>query len=282
MGTRDTTIGSFKTVRSRDNRMKSKCTWIIQTNLSQNGGELLKEACDNLGQPFLGIKVIPFYPRMQRLDIENPFVFMGSTTLNRNAYKSRKYRSGVFFNPDTFTPREYAAHYGHHYLNSGLVVTTLSALDVSDYPEDEILFIRSNDDSKNVSGGTCTFKELMDLKTNVTTHYLGGDIFGPNDEIVISGGKYIGNEWRLIIKDKKVLTGSQYRPSIEAGLPPEVEEFGNRMANIWGPHNIYVMDICICDGELKVVECNCFNGSGMYRADIHLIVKEISEYMEMN
>ena len=40
--------------------------------------------------------------------------------------------------------------------------------------------------------------------------------------------------------------------------------FVESMCNIFTPHDVFVMDVCDIEGEYFVVECNCFNGSGVY------------------
>ena len=233
-----------------------KCTWYVQTNLSQNGSARLEEACIELGQPFHGFRVRPFTSKMARLGAREPFVLSGSTTLNRNAAKSIKYRNGIFFNPKTFRPSMYAKGYGKDYLNHDSRILKIKDIGDNDYDLDETLFIRSNDDSKNISGGTLQFQELLKIKNNTQEYYVDGDIFTPKSEVCIASEKHVGSEWRLIFVKGKVIASSQYRPSVDPFVPDDVKTYAAEQAQKWAPHDVFVMDVCFCDGELKVVECN--------------------------
>lgn len=260
------------------------CSWYVQTNLNHNGAEEVFKACERLGKPFYGFKVIPFVTRMPRLNAVMPFVLIGSTFLSRNAEKSSKYRQGIFFNPKTFTPQAYAEHYGSNYLNSDLRVTTLAEISTDDYVLDYELFIRSNNDSKHISGGTLTFAQLLEIKKNAEEaaekYYIGGDLFNQNSQIVLSSMKNVYAEWRLFVIHNQIITGSQYRPYIDELVPDDVFHLAREMIKIWDPHDIFAIDICDTDNGLKVVECNGFNNCGFYKSDVVKLVNEVSEYQE--
>ena len=258
--------------------MSQSVTWCVQTNLSGESFDKISQACQELGNNCVGFKIIPFLDKMPRIGVKGPFVLIGSTTMNRASVKSRKYSQGIFFNPKKFRPTEYARHYGADYFNHDLRVTSLKELDESDYDLNTELFIRVNDDSKQVSGGTVFFSDLLNLKSSTEEHWVGGDIFTPDTEICIASVKPIDAEWRLVIVSGRVVAASRYRPTISADVPREVIDFGNRMAYRWTPHDVCVMDVCASEDQLYVLECNCFNGSGFYAADLKSIITAVSEY----
>ena len=43
-----------------------------------------------------------------------------------------------------------------------------------------------------------------------------------------------------------------------------------------------VMDIGLCEGQFKVVELNCFNGSAFYHCDLPKIIRYVSRYQELS
>jgi hypothetical protein len=257
------------------------CTWYIQSNLQRNQADKLSQACDNLGKPYKLFKLIPFDTKMPRLNAQRPFVLMGSTTLNRNAVKSRKYKKGIFFNPRTFKPEQYLKHYRDNFLNADMRIVQIKDLKDTDYELDTELFIRSNDDSKQVAGGTLFFSELLEIQKNSMTElWTAGDLFTQNSEICIARTKEINEEYRLFIVRGKVIAGSQYRPTIDPFVPIYIKEFAENMANSWTPHDICIMDICGSELGTKIIECNGFNGCGFYAADVEAVVSEISRYQE--
>jgi len=70
-----------------------KCTWIIQTNMSVSQTEEYTAACEELELPYVHFVQIPFTDELPELDIEFPYVFVGSTTVVELARK--KYPYGV-------------------------------------------------------------------------------------------------------------------------------------------------------------------------------------------
>ena len=260
--------------------MKINCTWLIQSNLAQQDSDKLIESCKKFGKPYKLFKVVPFTTRMPRICAIDPFVLYGSTTLNFNAYKSKKYKKGVFFNPRLFRPTQYKAHYGEYFLNNDLQMFRMKDIPKKLYPLDKVLFIRSNDDSKQISGGTVTFEELLNIQKTTEEQWISGDIFTPESQVCIATEKEMYSEYRIIIVGKRAITGSRYRPSINAVVPDEITEFAEKMARIWVPNHVCVMDICECNLGIKLIECNCFNGSGYYHADRDVIVSEISKFQE--
>ena len=227
--------------------MKTNCTWLIQSNLTQQDSVKLIESCEKFGKPYKSFKVVPFTTRMPRICAKEPFVLYGSTTLNMNASKSRKYKNGIFFDSKLFKPTQYKKHYEEHFLNNDLQVFQIKDVPKDLYPLDTTLFIRSNDDSKQVSGGTVTFQELLEIQQTTEEQWIGGDIFTPGSQIVIASEKEIYTEYRLIVVGNKAITGSRYRPSIDAIVPDEITTFAENMARIWVPNHVCVMDICECN-----------------------------------
>lgn len=256
-----------------------KCNWYVQSNLNAIESDKIIKACDGYGINVVPFKVRPFTTSMERINAVSPFILIGSTTLNYKALKSRKYRKGIFFN-NNFKPTIYQAGYGDDFLNHDLKRYAIKDINEDLYGLDENVFIRSNDDTKNISGGTCYFKELLDIKLNTETHWVNGDIFTPDSEICIASVKEIYAEYRIIVCNKTIVGCSRYRPSIHYSVPDDVINFANQMINKWEPHDVYVVDICETDAGLKVIECNCVNGSGWYDSNYGEVVYALSKYQE--
>jgi hypothetical protein len=74
--------------------------WIIQRNLEKESHtfQQLTTACEAENRPMIDMTVAPLSDAMYALpEIAFPFVFYGYTTLILNAYKSEKWRQGIFF-----------------------------------------------------------------------------------------------------------------------------------------------------------------------------------------
>ena len=93
----------------------------------------------------------------------------------------------------------------------------------------------------------------------------------------------IENEWRMVVADRKVITGSQYRKDreieISGDVDKEVVEFAEKVLQIeWQPHPIFIMDVCkTSSGEYKVVEIGSVNAAGLYDCDIEKILDNTNE-----
>lgn len=257
-----------------------KCTWIIQTNMSVSQTEEYTAACEELELPYVHFVQIPFTNELPELDIEFPYVFVGSTTVVELANK--KYPYGVFFNELNFSPQAYKLHYGDHYLNSDQVI--LKVKDLKDYllknESIELYFVKCNNDSKQIPGQVMDFEELIALAEVTEANYIDGAIYTPESEIVLSSPKHIDSEYRLVVVGKKVVSGSQYLPKKDPHIPARVIQFAESLAREWTPHDVFVMDICTIEDELKVVECNCFNAAGLYKADMISVLTAVSLYQE--
>lgn len=61
--------------------------------------------------------------------------------------------------------------------------------------------------------------------------------------------------------------------------PDGLIEFVERKANDYAPHEIFVMDLAQTKhvDQYKIIECNCFNGTGFYNHNITSIINAITE-----
>jgi hypothetical protein len=146
------------------------------------------------------------------------------------------------------------------------------------------LFIRPNDDLKRFTGGVMDYEEMLDMHANSTEDE--NEPVNLNTKIVVAGVKNIDREYRLFmidsyIFDNTVVTGSQYAPIVSSFIPEEVKLFALNTSKWWAPGDIYAMDIAVCGDEMKVIECNCFNGSGFYDSDADLLIRSVSKYIEL-
>jgi hypothetical protein len=264
-------------------------TWIVQDNLGSTSStaDSIKLACENEEQPYVPIQLIPFSNELPKMpEVDGKFVLYGRTTLMLNAYSDDFWKNGLFFNPDFFTPECYKKHWGDMMLNSDAFVVKLRDIpkirsnELSHMSLDSEFFIRPNDDLKLFQSGVVTLEDLIKMPDNATDD--PSEPVNLNTEISISSVKNIDREWRLIIVDKKFISGSEYIPEVKSFVPAEVIDFAEKAAEIWTPAPVFVMDIAFDGSSFKIIECNCFNGSGFYASDLDLIVRVVSKYVEFS
>lgn len=239
--------------------------------MNNTDAERWESACRNLSIPVEKVFIIPFSLELPPIRSSRPYLFLGSTTMVSLAYDDARYSGGVFFDYETFKPSVYADVYGCNYLNRSMEITTLRDFMPSGtcLPDREF-FVKCNNDSKQITGGVMTVGELLEIKGRMGDDDLfdSRGLFTLDSELCLSPVQEICEEYRLVIVDGRVVASSQYAPVKNARIPFEVIRFGNFMARSWGPHQVYVMDVCSMPNRcLKVVECNCFNASGLYECN---------------
>jgi hypothetical protein len=148
------------------------------------------------------------------------------------------------------------------------------------YSDGERIFIKPDENDKLFTGLLVAQGRLDDW-IKIENAY--GEI-NPASLCVIAKPIKIDSEYRFIIADRKVLTGSQYRADnsleISAQYPDEAVHYAEMVASSteWQPHPIYVMDIALMkSGEYRLIEIGSVNCAGYYRCDIKLIVKKMTE-----
>jgi hypothetical protein len=256
-----------------------RTTWILQTNVepTSRSPALLRRACGALGLPLLEVAVAPGAPELPPLpDLDGPVVFHGRTTLILRALAHPRWRRGVFFDPERFQHRAYAQAWGTDLLNAGAEVLTWEALLARPWPGGEARFVKPNDDLKRFTGGVLRHADCAALHARLVEVGWAP----PGSEVVVGPAREVDAEWRLFVVGGAIVTGSMYRPSADAFVPPEVETFARGVVARWTPADAFALDVARVDGGFKVVECNCLNGSGFYLADVERLVRAVSRWQE--
>lgn len=257
--------------------------WIVQKNVTNPGDlEGLRLACNLINVNCVEVNIIPFTNELPAFEITPCNVYYGSTTFTGLVYENRQIRNGLFFDHLAFSIENYIEKWGKHMLNFEASIITFKELMELDYDDEKMLFIRPNNDDKSFSGEVRKFSEIAGwYKQLAAIENLNLDL---ETKIVVSEPYNIQYEWRLWIVNKKVITASKYREYFkltkEAGCPDAVAAFAENRCREYTPHDVFVMDICLCGDEYYIVECGCMNGAGFYKADINKIVASVTAYVE--
>ncbi|OMP80644.1 DUF4343 domain-containing protein [[Flexibacter] sp. ATCC 35208] len=82
--------------------------------------------------------------------------------------------------------------------------------------------------------------------------------------------------------ERQQVEASKYRHYFklkkEEGCPDSVVAFAQARCEEYTPHDVFVMDICLCGDEYFIVEYGGMNAAGFYKARIGDIVKGVSAY----
>lgn len=260
---------------------KQNVQWIVQKNLTgKEDFEALQNACNRLGFFFSGVNIIPFSQKLPVFSRQTPSIFYGSTTFTSLVYQDPELRCGLFFNEATFSIENYFKKWGEYMLNYGSTVSTFRELINGIRDAEELLFIRPNDDSKSFDGEVVRFGEIKEWYEKLLS--IGNPLLSPDSKIVVSEPYEITAEWRLWIVNKRAVAASKYREYFklkkEEGCPEEVKLFAERRCQEYTPHDVFVMDICLCGDSYFIVECGCMNAAGFYNVNIEEVVKAVTGY----
>lgn len=264
------------------NRKYDKVQWVVQRNLtSKPDFEAIKSACNKIGVPFIELDIIPFTATLPEFNRSRHSIIYGSTTFNSLASGDKSLREGMFFDETSFSIENYIQKWGRHMLNYDSLITSFKELiEGNKYSPDKLLFIRPNDDSKSFAGEVKRFDEIASWYNKLRE--VENINLTAESKIIVSEPYNIHYEWRLWIVNKKVVAASKYREYFklkkEEGCPPAVVSFAEDRCQQYTPHDVFVMDICLCGDEYYIVECGCMNGAGFYHANIDNIVSHVTDY----
>jgi hypothetical protein len=216
--------------------------------------------------------------------------FYGSLQLAQKFIKNTNYYPGCYLTIENYDCSKYYGYYGNDLLNNNYFLISLNDLkrrknEILNFFNSEKLFIRPNNGVKSFTGQIIS-KSNFDLNLNTLMQSYGGL---DNDLLVVlSDYKELKNEYRLVIVDNKIISGSLYldqynRESYKAYydklcLDEKVYEYAETLLSKYEPDRCYTMDICeTITGEYKLLEINSFCCASMYGNDLNKITKAINE-----
>jgi hypothetical protein len=222
-----------------------------------------------------------------------PVIFHGGIGLLRQAQKVKQpWIPYIWCDWDLLACRSYYAHWGAYLLQREYAFYPFGELlRLKDklyrafgyaQRDDKQIFIRPDSNDKIFNG------ELIAEGRFDYWHRHAAWNQPPADTLcVVCRPEQIKKEYRLIIKNKKVIAGSQYRSQgyidIDAAYPDSAIVFAEGMAQIWTPHPIFCLDVALtANDEWVVIECGSVNCAGFYAADLRAIVAGMAEVAEID
>lgn len=101
---------------------------------------------------------------------------------------------------------------------------------------------------------------------------------------LLSKVKHINKEYRFFIVNEQVITGSQYKDEdtvkYNSFIPADMLSIAQEYCKLYQPHDIFTMDLAQTPEGVKIVEYNCWNGSGLYHCDKVLLFTTVQDYMK--
>lgn len=262
--------------------LNHRTTWLVQTNIVPESVTpvVLQRACESQRRPYQAISVLPgsqALPPMPEVAKGGSVVFHGRSRLILNALAS-PWKHGVFFDPATFRHGAYAEGFGERLLNHGAEVVTWRELLERAEGASGYRFLKPNDDFKGFTGQAIDLSAAPALYQSLIDKRGGADLL--DMQVVVAAAREVDAEWRLFVVDGEIVTGSMYRPTGGSHLPADLLAFARSAIGAWTPAPVFALDIGWVDRKWKVIECNCFNASRLYDANVERLVQVVSEYQE--
>lgn len=165
----------------------------------------------------------------------------------------------------------YSKHYKENLLNYDSEIIKFG----DDFKREGSFFARPTEDTKVFTGRVFTMQEWKDfVKDSIENPR--SNILTRDTPIQISTVKDIQKEIRFWIVKGKIATASQYVLGntffADNIIDDDAYEFVNEMIKIFEINETFTMDICLTNGEYKIVECGCISSAGFYRADMQKLL----------
>ena len=284
-----------------------KVTWVIERHIFEEEQELalIAEVHKQGGE----VKVIDPLSKYNYNDWEDygwhlenrPVVFRGSLNLGIKTRQQAWY-PGVIMSTKNFNCSTYYTYWGEWMLNKDYWMMPLSQLFNNNFIEACLygiqdinvpeVFIRPDSGLKQFAGGVFNLSDLRSLN--------GIDL---ETLVLVAPVKQVDREYRFVVCDNKVITGSQYfeKGEYTASLKDYSKDYGTNKASDylkvvlhdmsckinWLPDQIYCVDVCESEGEFNILELNSFSCSNLYYCDLSKVVTAandvaISEWQQVN
>jgi hypothetical protein len=258
--------------------------WLVQyAGMRNDNTDTVMLALKAKGVPFTPVGIRPFTSEIMGLegvDLSGPVMAYGSCKLVK-LVGELGLRPGVFFDYSTFNAMAWKNSLDVMMANDFKFcqISTLHDASILEPCIDNSFFVRPVMDLKAFSGSVkpvgVTFEDFFAEKFNGAPYADYKNIM-----VAVTVPQVIEGEWRCFIVNRKLVTASQYRIGGElkssTELPKGLEAFVAHITSIWLPHDHCVMDVAMIGGAFKVLEFNCINASGLYAADVNLLVDSLN------
>ncbi len=267
-----------------------KAKWLIEDGaLERENWNKIEKYLKETGREVFRTKYRPFsYEKVQTpFDDDDCVVAFGCLGLVRSVVANNKWIPGVWCDWDRVKASHYMAYLGRMSIQKNMAFFPVSYLwdnkewIFSVFGNNGWVFVRPDDNFKSFSGEVVSYGNWEVFRKTVDAQRID-----PHSLCMVSRPSKVTDEWRFIVVDGKIVTGSQY---IKNGLPdisPDVEygalSYAKCVLDIakWRPHPVFTLDICKAGSEYGIMEIGSVNGAGLYDCDIPKLVEAISEVAE--
>jgi hypothetical protein len=257
---------------------KINLTWVLQANhknLEENVARM-RNSLIRSKTAFVDVNISPYDHSVEGGDpvLTGNIVAYGSTGIDTVVARNH-WLPGVWASSDMSESGSLKI-LGNDYLNHDMKI--VSCHDVANVAADldlEFVFMKPNSNTKRFGGCVVETSRLYFFMEPIIANLQGKDL-----DVCIAPIRQIKEEYRLFIVSGQVVSASMYtknfQKTIVAGATPEVIAYAEEILKKYNPVDAFVLDICVTDDNMYVVEANPFNHSGLYANDTDAIVSAIN------
>ena len=272
--------------------------WVIQNDLYRERGYAdLIIYLEETKTPYHLVKITPMVHRLVSADFDSsqffgnlddipevvidnqqPIYACGSVTMSEIA-KERHWNPGSFLN-ENMEISVWGEKYEGNCVNDDCQISRFDQVERHFGSE---MFIRPVLDDKSFPGKVMNWNQYLKWKKDVEDQEKIGDEFAPvkpNTMVAVAKRKMIEAEYRFLVLDDKIITGSRYKIrgklSESSLIDPVAETFARQMMEIWQPAQGFVLDIAMLESGQKVMDIGCMNSAGFYHSDIRRYVDAVN------
>lgn len=263
--------------------MKPK--WLLQTDIFEENLNLL---CDEIQRQGMEYRIYDHKQFGDGKDVIDKYskgdcvIVYGSLQMGRVFQKNSTWIPGVYCDLPKYDCSYYYPYFGHYLINEDYIMIPFGELRrqrefiFDTLGEGGYVFVRPDSGFKTFTGTTCSYKNWEDDVRFLNTYQVDS-----NAIVIVSSAKNLDKEWRFVVVDDKVISGSQYRNASGVKLddaPKRVYNYAQSVVNntSYSPERVWCLDICEDIYGFSVLEVGCFSCAGLYVAPKEPIVREVS------
>jgi hypothetical protein len=273
--------------------LKQVC-WLVDELLSERAYETgypsIQEAALELGHRVHKTKYVPF-SREPDWRVGYNFkkgecvVTHGTVQFCQQVEKFHKqWTPGMYFNANVKNFSKFAGRLGNWLLNNDFVILPYGEfIRRRNNGAWRTCFIKPESGLKEFTGQVISIKNGKDDIDKLSPHHT----IDPDTLVVVSVAKDIKAEFRYVICEREVITGSEYRWDNVLDVRRDTHSVCDVVAYAiakaeWQADTVYVCDVALLEDAGsrpygKVIELNAFSSSGLYACDTYKIVEAVSK-----
>jgi hypothetical protein len=260
----------------------TQVTWILESQAFPRSHAALQEAIVRAGHHILQWDDEWWSSGRWPAVADSAIVFHGSLGNAVRIRRTLPWRPGAYCDADAFRcsawyprARQWLLHRDWRVMPaSALVADPAGAL--ASVGTADAAFIRPDSALKPFSGRVLS---VAGISLPALDHGFYFD--DPALPVVVAPVRSVGKEWRYVVVDRRVVAGSAYASDGRTTLPDDPSglpwAFASEVAErLDPPDDVYVLDVCEADGELRLLELNPFSGADLYACRSEDVVTGVS------